>query len=237
MATVMTYAKMSDAVYDDDPQVPGWSRLGFKKSGSGVTDAFQGAAFRSGADVVFAFKGTSQGRDVVADVKLGVGMNTYQYSSAMDFVGSTTIPPNSQVSVCGHSLGGAIAQIVGNRLRLPFITFNAPGVGLVSRNVGEVAATIGLGTIALRTLGTVASAAMHPIQAAQDAAALGYRVRGANFRLGQDVVGSIGVHYGKVIVITYSGGAMDVLTKHKMTSMIAALQSSKYRDMPLDAVV
>jgi hypothetical protein len=141
------------------------------------------------------------------------------------------------VSVCGHSLGGAIAQIVGNRLRLPFVTFNAPGVGIISRNVGEVASTVALGTMLTRSLGALSSAAMHPVQAAQDAASLTYRVRGANFRLGKDVVGCIGVHYGRVIEIPYSGGALDVGTKHRMVTVLAALEGSSYRDMPMESVV
>jgi putative lipase involved disintegration of autophagic bodies len=126
-------------------------------------------------------------------------MDTCQYRSAIDFVRSVPIRTGSRVSVCGHSLGGAIAQIVGSRLRLPFATFNAPGVGLISRNLGEV-------------------------------------VRGANFRLSWDVVGLIGAHYGRVIDIPYTGGALDVGTKHRMGAMIAALETSSYRDMPIESV-
>src|SRR5262245_42567634 len=199
MATVMTYAQMSNAVYDTDPVVDGWRRMGFRPSGSGLTVAFQGAAVQKGREVVFAFKGTSQARDAIADFKLGVGMSTYEYSSAMDFVQSVHVYRDSRVSVCGHSLGGAIAQIVGKRLRLPFVTFNAPGVGLISRSLGEVATTLGIGTAMLRTAGAMASAIWHPVRAAQDAAARARWVRGANFRLGKDVVGFIGAHYGRVI--------------------------------------
>lgn len=228
---------MCDAVYDDDPLVDGWARVGFQPSSSGLSQSFQGAAFGSGAEIVFAFKGTNCGRDAIADVKLGIGMNTGQYSDAMDLVRSVTVTPGSRVSLCGHSLGGAIAQIVGNRLRLPFVTFNAPGVGLVSRNVGEMAATLLLGTAAIRTLGSIASAALHPVQAAQDARSFFNWVRGVNFRLGRDVVGMIGVHYGNVIQIPYSGNATDVLLKHKMTSVIAALEGTRYRDAPLESLI
>jgi len=236
MATVMTYARMADAVYDDDPQVAGWTRAGFQRSGSGLTNAFQGAAFTAGSELVFAFKGTSGGRDAIADVKLGIGMNTFQYSSAGDFVASVRAPAGVRVSLTGHSLGGAIAQIVGNRRRLPFVTFNAPGVGLISRNLDQVGVTMITGTAALRTAGAVASMFWHPVQAAQDAASLFYRVRGANFRLGRDIVGSIGVHYGRVIQIEYSGGALDLYQKHRMVSMIAALERSSYRDASLESV-
>jgi len=230
MATAMELALLADAVYDSDPQVKGWVRFGFQPSGSGATNAFQGAAFRKGGDVAIAFKGTSGGRDVVADLKLASGMNTYQYSSARKFVKEVKPDSGSKVILCGHSLGGATAQIIGNRMRLPFVTFNAPGVGLISRNVGEMAATAATGSAALRTLGAIASAIWHPMQAARDAAALFHVVSGVNFRLGKDIVGSTGVHYGKVIEIPYSGGALDLIAKHKMGSMIAALETSSYRN-------
>ena len=237
MAKIMTYAQMADAVYADDPQVDGWGRIGFKRSGTGLTDAFQGAAFRKGNEVAFAFKGTSNARDLVADAKLAIGMNTAQYSGAETFVKSVLIPRGCQVVVTGHSLGGAIAQVVGNRQRLAFVTFNAPGVGVMSRNVGEMAASAQLGTMALRGAGTVLSAFRHPMQAARDLASIFYWVKGVNFRLGKDVVGCTGVHYGKVIEIPYSGGALDLLAKHKMTTMLEELAGSPFQGMELSALV
>lgn len=75
------------------------------------------------------------------------------------------------------------------------------------------------------------------MQAARDAAAVFNVVLGVNYRLGRDVVGSVGVHYGKVVQITYSGGAMDVIAKHKMENFIPALRSSGYWDSPLASVV
>jgi hypothetical protein len=237
MASILTCARMADAVYDTDPQVPGWTRVAFRPSGAGLAEAFQGAAFQRGHETIFAFKGTSQGRDAIADVKLGVGMNTYQYASAYEFVGGAMGSAAQKVAVCGHSLGGAIAQIVGNRARLPFVTFNAPGVGLMSRNVDEMAVTAGTGTALLRGAGALVSAAWHPMQAARDVGSMFYRVRGVNFRLGKDVVGSIGVHYGQVVEIPYAGGALDVLAKHKMTTMLEALEGSNYGNRELESVV
>lgn len=236
MATVMKCAQMADAVYDANPQVEGWQRVAFQASGGGLTNAFQGAAFRLGSEVVFAFKGTSGGRDAVADIKLCAGMNTYQYASALDFVSANVSGGGDSVSLCGHSLGGAIAQIAGNRLRLPFMTFNAPGVGLISRNLDEMAVTAATGTAVLRALGAVGSLVMHPVQAAQDGMALFYRVKGVNFRLGKDVVGCTGVHYGRVIEIPYTGGALDVLAKHKMTTVLAALKDSQFAEMSLTSL-
>lgn len=236
MASMMTYARLADAVYADQPSLDGWTRVGFHPTANSLTDPFQGAAFRRGDEVIFAFKGTSSAGDAVTDAKLGVGMNTDQYARAGAFVARTPVE-GARVSLTGHSLGGAIAQIIGNRRRLPFVTFNAPGVGLVSRNVGEVAATLGLGTAAVRSAGAVISAIRHPMQAMQDAGSLLYRVRGINFRVGQDVVGNIGVHYGPVVVLAYSGGAMDLVAKHRMPAVLSSLAASSYRDMELEQVV
>jgi hypothetical protein len=237
MPRIITLARACDAVYTDDPDLTRhkWRRIAFRRSGGRVLDTFQGAAFSSGNHVIIAFKGTNSPGDAATDLKLAVGMNTTQYASAATFLGTVPLTGKT-VWLCGHSLGGAIAQIIGNRYRLPFATFNAPGVGLISRNVDEMAWTL-FGTAALRTAGTIASAVRHPFQAAQDAGAVFNRVRGINFRLGKDVVGCVGVHYGDVVEIPYSGGALDVAAKHRMTTVLAALQTSPYRNQRLEALV
>jgi hypothetical protein len=229
MARIWKYAQMADAVYSDAPEVAGWKRVSFRPSGAGLTNAFQGAAFKKGNEIVFAFKGTSQFRDFLADAKLAFGMNTSQYSSAVDFVAGFDIVAGDKVSICGHSLGGAIAQVVGNRRRLPFVTFNAPGVAVISRNVGEMIKPLN----PIRAVGTVVSAVFHPIQAMEDVKSQFYRVQGVNFRLGKDVVGFTGVHYGKVIEIPYDGGTLDVIAKHKMTTVLKAIDRSPYRNATL----
>lgn len=233
MAKIIEYAQMCDAVYSEDPQVDGWSRVAFKPSGSGWSDAFQGAAFRKGGEVVFACKGTSQKRDVLADLKLGVGMNSSQFSKAEKFIKQTGSCGAQTITVTGHSLGGAIAQIAGHRNKLRFVTFNAPGVALYSRNVDQMAASLGVG-LAIRTAGTILSAVRHPMQAARDLKGAFRKANGVNIRLGKDVVGCIGVHMGKVVEIPYGGGAMDVKTKHKIGSVIAALGENATGQRSLD---
>jgi len=237
MATILEYATMSNAVYDGEPSVPGWSRCAFQPSGLGLTQAFQGAAFKKGDEIVVAFKGTSQKRDFVADFKLGVGMNTSQYGSAGDFVKGSKFPHGAKVSLTGHSLGGAMAQTIGNRHKLPFVTFNAPGVGLMSKNVREMAVTAVTSTAVIRIAGTLASSLIHPVQAFQDLKSVTYFVRGVNFRVGKDVVGSLGVHFGKVIELPYSGGALDVGAKHKMATVLEALAAAGYNDVLLDTLI
>ena len=182
MASILDYALLCKAVYDSDPQVSGWTRAAFRPTGSGLYDAFQGAAFSKGDELVFAFKGTDNKRDVAADLKLGVGMNTSHFDDASTFVGKTGYGKARVVTFCGHSLGGAIAQIVGNRLRQRFVTFNAPGIALMSKNIDQMAVATATGSVAVRIAGAVVSALRHPVQAAQDLGSIFYHVQGANFR-------------------------------------------------------
>lgn len=233
MASILDYAKLSEAVYEDNPQVPGWHRHDFRPSGSGVTDAFQGAAFTRDSEIVFAMKGTSQGRDLAADLALGVGMNSVQFSDAVDWVSATNQAGATLATVCGHSLGGAISQIVGNRLRLRFVTFNAPGIAIMSRNLGQMAVAARTGTMFVRMAGTAASAFLHPFQAAGDVGGLFYRVSGVNFRLAGDLVSRTGVHYGQVIEVGYGGGSPDPYTRHKMATILAELEDRGYDNITL----
>ena len=238
MASILEYANLANAVYEDHPSVGGWTRIAFKRTGSGPHDSLQAAAYSKGGELVFAFKGTDNLRDVAADLKLGTGMNTVQYDQAQDFVGSMGVGSSTLVTVCGHSLGGAIAQTVGNRERMRFVTFNAPGVAVLSsRQHGQCAMSIMTGTQALRIGGMLVSAFRHPFQAADDIGAAFYRVSGVNLRLGKDVVGSWGVHYGQLIEIPYSGGALDVAAKHKMGTMIEALSQQGYDKISLASLL
>ena len=239
MASILEYANLADAVYDDKPNVDGWIRKAFKPTGSGPHDSLQAAAYSKGGELVFAFKGTTANvGDVAADLKLGVGMNTVQFGQAQDFVDSTGIGSATLVTVCGHSLGGAIAQTVGNRERMRFVTFNAPGVAVLSsRRHGQRAMSMMTGTQYLRIGGMIASAFRHPFQAAEDIGAAFYRVSGLNIRLGKDVVGSWGVHYGQLLEIPYSGGSLDVAAKHRMGTMIEALGQQGYDKISLASLL
>ena len=233
MPTVMTFAQACDAVYALKPELPGYDLVGFDPSTSGFYGAFQAAAFQNQSELIVCFKGTTPSRagDIVADIKLGMGSNTTHFARGGAFL-ERLDTAGRNVTLCGHSLGGAIAQIVGNRYRKPFITFNAPGVAIMSRNIGEMMTSPLVG---VRILGTVGSVVRHPVQAWQDASSLGYSVKGVNFRLGKDVVGIIGVHYGKVLEIPYGGGALDIGAKHMMTTVLTALETSVYRNRDVNS--
>ena len=260
MVSIIDCARMADAVYGiedgdvmrDDEQamrdkmaatrsefdtIP-WDVRASVKS-TGVNSAFRGAVFRNAQEIVIAFKGTTfpDWRDWRANFKHHYGMNSHHYNRAQEFLDAELAPfkdQNVQVTVCGHSLGGAIAQTMGNRNRIPFVTFNAPGVAVVaSRNVDQMAVTGGI-VPAARLVNSVLSAVSHPVQAFEDITSAFYRVRGLNLRHGSDPVSLLGVHYGTVQDVPFGAdthlalagdtGVVDAIKiRHSMENFLTTL--------------
>lgn len=219
MASILDYGRLSNAVYNANPSVEGWTCRDFH---DGLGEGLQAAVFTQGTEVVVAFKGTTptQVNDLVADLKLGVGMSTSYFSAAEEYVSRYATEGN--VVATGHSLGGAIAQVVGNRRQLPFVTFNAPGVAIVaSRNLHTATAHMSV----VRVAGGLLGALRHPMQTARDVAATFYVVNGWNYRLSGDIVSQIGLHYGDVVNIQASG---DPLSQHSMETVLSRLEHFNY---------
>jgi hypothetical protein len=168
-----------------------WRQLDRYDGASG----FRAGVFRKDQATVIAFRGTTGAiGDWTADAMLGVGMNTSHFSQGDEYFAKWTL--HGPVTLCGHSLGGAIAQVVGNRGRVPFATFNAPGVAvLASRNI----ATANLTALKIRAVGAVASTLMDPNQAWKDVCSAFYLAAGVNICLIGDPVSHVGVHYGRVV--------------------------------------
>jgi pimeloyl-ACP methyl ester carboxylesterase len=217
MPTVREMGLMANAAYETAPTVPGWACTA--RRAAARLNGFQAATFVNSGITVLAFRGTAQAMDVAADLKLGVGMNSTYFSDAEDYAFDYQHLPN--VYVCGHSLGGAIAQVVSNRHGLKFVTFNAPGVAVfASRNVMDAS----LGMTAVRSAGMVLSAFRHPMQAARDMRSTFNTAHGLNVCLQNDMVSKIGLHYGEVIRIP--GTSANPLTEHSMNTVSGVLQNS-----------
>jgi len=215
MPTVFEMGLMANAVYEATPVVPGWACVG--RRAATRLNGFQAATFTKGGVTVLAYRGTSQGMDVLADLKLGTGMNSTYFADAEDYAFGYQNLPN--LYVCGHSLGGAIAQVVGNRRQLKFVTFNAPGVAVVaSRNILDASLTMS----AVRTVGMVASAFRHPMQAMRDMRAAFNTAHGLNVCLWNDAVSRIGLHYGEVLRLPST--SINPLTEHKMDTVLQVLR-------------
>ena len=170
---------------------------------------------------VIVFRGTAQGMDVGADLRLGTGMNTSYFSDGEDYAASAARPGES-VYVCGHSLGGAIAQVVANRQGYKMVTFNAPGVAVfASRNFNR---SVTPWMQAIRMGGALVSTVTNPMQTWRDVRSTFHTVRGLNIRLSYDAVSSIGVHYGEVV--TLEGPTMNPATAHGIATVNEVLATN-----------
>jgi len=226
MANLYQLSRLAAAVYGDVPPPDGWTSIG---TGAEGRFGFKAAAYKGSGETVIAFRGTTASAgDVAADLQLGAGMNTSHFGQADDFVQDYLDADG--LAFCGHSLGGAIAQIVGNRFDRKFATFNAPGVAvLASRNVlWSNPAMLGV-----RLAGTVISAIAHPVQAARDVKATFNVVQGVNICLQYDVVSRIGVHYGKVVRIP--GTDANPAHQHSISTVVQVLEDNPVGQLRIES--
>jgi hypothetical protein len=110
----------------------------------------------------------------------------HQASTAWEFYQSVVQAQDEWVFIVGHSLGGALAQVLGYWCNCPFVTFNAPGMASV---IGAAGWNFLKPDVARRT---------------RDAKKLrnsNGEARGVNFRIARDVVAKFGKHLGDVIVL------------------------------------
>ena len=213
MPTIIDYARMSSGAYDANPAVPRWTAAEpMYEPNSGLRTVI----YTDGSVFVVAFRGTDNASDLVEDAQLTFGMNTAMYPIGEAIVSG--VQSHGPVYVTGHSLGGAVAQVVGSRMGLPFVTFNAPGVAiLASRNMWQA----NYYAVQARAAGAVASAIFNPRQAMRDVQSAFSVANGKNYRLSTDVVSNTGIHYGDVI--TLPAGTANPLDAHRITTMISVL--------------
>jgi pimeloyl-ACP methyl ester carboxylesterase len=214
MLLISDLGLLAGDVYEVSTAIQGASVSAQRMSASGW-DGFQARAYVYKGRRIVAFRGTTVGGDIAADAALGTGMNSEYFAQGEAFVAGLG---GRDLILCGHSLGGAIAQVVANRTSLPMVSFNAPGVAvLASRNIGTASAV----ATGIRMSGMVASAVMRPGQAWRDVRSAFNTVRGLNICLQNDVVSKIGIHYGEVMRIP--GTSSNPATEHRMVTMNAVL--------------
>ena len=115
-----------------------------------VDQGFDAQAYENsdGSQIVVAFRGTDVDlsstsgaattlKNIAADVSFGGStpsrILTGDVAAAASFVAAVHAQnPNAKVTLTGHSLGGAIAQLVGNASGLDTYAFNAPGAAQLS---------------------------------------------------------------------------------------------------------
>lgn len=158
--TVPELAKLCEAVYYKDLQkrrkwvAPGVSERVFD-DGTIDTLTASGTGFHGGcfikddqAAIVFGGTNAKSGKDLAADIGMVCGKIPEQAKRAADLVQVYGGWAQSQDGVqsfilAGHSLGGALTQLVATAQSLPFVTFNAYGTAKLAKDgssaIGQVA--------------------------------------------------------------------------------------------------
>jgi len=138
MATFDEYVDMANAAYGNatspiDP--PGSWDTQKREWATWYGDGFQGAIFKNDKEVVVAFSGTKGSLTTApisqntGNARIGVNVIPNLAGSAFAMVNAAKkLNPGKPVSLCGHSLGGGLAQVVGNWSGCPFVSFNGPGM-------------------------------------------------------------------------------------------------------------
>jgi putative lipase involved disintegration of autophagic bodies len=138
MATFDEYVDMANAAYGNEgntEQPPGGWDTQKREWATWYGDGFQGAIFKNKNEVVVAFSGTKGGLTTApvsqnsGNARIGVNVIPNMAGGAFAMVNwAKKHNPGKPISICGHSLGGGLAQVVGNWAGLPFVSFNGPGM-------------------------------------------------------------------------------------------------------------
>lgn len=140
-------AKLSEHVYHSDEVPPvaapeGWHMLsGEELVEKGVTpemlldpqSGFKAALYKSSFEqppkLVLAFAGTEDKKDILADLRQGMGLKETQYNEAMDVAKALVKQVGRRaVETTGHSLGGGLASAATVVADIKGYTFNAAGL-------------------------------------------------------------------------------------------------------------
>lgn len=190
---------------------------------------FYGAEYRNGNQIVIALRGTNVGafwngegnaglaavKDIVADASFVSGVPDAALESYVRKAAHLVATARDSCSACtitvtGHSLGGALADIIGKATGYNTVSFNAPGAGkLLSALSDEVSEAVPAGGPGQGTI--------------------------LDYRLAGDAISQFGDRVGTPI--TYgtsnaSGPALVVqaFTKHRLSALVSAIQNDIIHD-------
>jgi putative lipase involved disintegration of autophagic bodies len=221
MATVENYVDIANAVYAKKGgaavNLEGWTVQKWEWA-TWYGNGYQGGVFADHNDVIVGFSGT-QGDLFSAPVSQNtgnfrIGINVIPNMSGSAFAMVNWARANAhgrQVSMCGHSLGGGLAQVVGNWSGLPFISFNGPGM----------ASHLKMSAFNLFKPQQMVRSATS--KNTSDTVGICFTVRG-------DFVGEFGAHVGHEVVVDARG----IENKHSMDAIISGIGMEKLRTSPQD---
>lgn len=127
-------ALLAQNVYDSDPNSApeGWTRIKDFSTAEDKNNGFHAALYESNEDgtKVLAFEGTemSSWQDWKTNLKQGMGMESYQYSRAMELAEDLEEIHGDELELVGHSLGGGLASAGAGVTGLKTSTFNSAGL-------------------------------------------------------------------------------------------------------------
>ena len=136
---VRALATFAQAVYDEPATVSVANATGGQDTFQRVDQilasvgGFYGAAFKSNNQIVIAYRGTQEPLDYVADSSWAFGSPDFplrdQVRDASTLLARVRAAyPAANITLTGHSLGGALAQIIGLASGYAVTGFNAPGM-------------------------------------------------------------------------------------------------------------
>lgn len=141
--TLLQLAQASQDVYSGktaplaDEVAPGYTFIGDSCGPLGVCGGgLRAAAYESGDQIIVAIRGTLvlSGKDLLADTSFLTGTPSpalqQEFLAAARFLSSIEANyPNATITLTGHSLGGAIAEMLAEYTGLDAVAFNAPKPG------------------------------------------------------------------------------------------------------------
>lgn len=137
---------------------------------SGFKAALYESSFERPPKLVIAYAGTEDKKDIISDLRQGVGLKDAQYDRAMSLATSVANSGDPlDIETAGHSLGGGLASAATVVTGIKGYTFNAAGlhVNTVKR------APYGISSVAMRKQGVLLDAfrsTSDPLNNAQKAA-------------------------------------------------------------------
>lgn len=220
MATFDTYIDLANASYgnrsDGDNSPGGWT-MHKREWASWYGDGFQGAIFSNDQEVVVGFAGTKGNlltapvSQNTANARIGVNVIPNMAGSANDLVNAAKqLFPLKSISLVGHSLGGGLAQVVGNWSGCPFISFNGPGM----RNHLKMSAFN-----LFKPMQLVRSALA---KNTQDTIGLCIIVKG-------DFTGTLGTPVGHAVTLPLTSPGTGAFANHGMESVFSAIHKAGWR--------
>jgi hypothetical protein len=134
MASIRDYLDIAQAAYHPDPVLGGWDVRKWETA-TWYGNGFQGGVFADDREVIVAYSGTKGGPTTApvsqntANVRIGVFVIPNMAGAGKELVKwAEGLAGGRPISIVGHSLGGALAQVTGAWSGHPFISFNGPGM-------------------------------------------------------------------------------------------------------------